>query len=75
MTVVYILIYWLVSAFLLLLPKIFGDENKRLTWKDWVTTLILAPLIFPFFLIMVKHGEASFGLGHKDEPTKKKKKR
>ena len=74
MTVVYILIYWLVSAFLLLLPEIFG-RKKRLTWKDWVPTFILAPLIFPFFLIMVKHGEASFGLGHKDEPTKKKKKR
>ena len=74
MTVVYVLIYWLVSAFLLLLPEIFG-RKKRLTWKDWVPTFILAPLIFPFFLIMVKHGEASFGLGHKDEPTKKKKKR
>lgn len=74
MTVVYILIYWLVSAFLLLLPEIFG-RKKRLTWKDWVPTFILAPLIFPFFLIMVKHGEASFGLGDKDEPTKKKKKR
>ena len=74
MTVVYILIYWLVSAFLLLLPEIFG-RKKRLTWKDWVPTFILAPLIFPFFLIMVRHGEASFGLGHKDEPTKKKKKR
>jgi hypothetical protein len=74
MTVVYVLIYWLVSAFLLLLPEIFG-RKKRLTWKDWVPTFILAPLIFPFFLIMEKHGEASFGLGHKDEPTKKKKKR
>lgn len=74
MTVVYVLIYWLVSAFLLLLPEIFG-RNKKLTWKDWVPTFILAPLIFPFFLIMVKHGEASFGLGHKDEPTKKKKKK
>ena len=74
MTVVYVLIYWFVAAFLLLLPEIFG-RKKRLTWKDWVPTLILAPLIFPFFLIMVKHGEASFGLGHKDEPTKKKKKR
>ena len=74
MTVVYILIYWLVSAFLLLLPEIFG-RKKKLTWKDWVPTFILAPLIFPFFLIMVRHGEASFGLGHKDEPTKKKKKK
>ena len=50
-------------------------KEKRLTWKDWVPTFILAPLIFPFFLIMEKHGEASFGLGHKDEPTKKKKKK
>ena len=74
MTVVYILIYWLVSAFLLLLPEIFG-RKKKLTWKDWVPTFILAPLIFPFFMIMVRHGEASFGLGDKDEPTKKKKKR
>lgn len=75
MTVVYILIYWLVSAFLLLLPEIFGDENKKLTWKDWVPTFILAPLIFPFFLIMVRRGEASFGLEDRDKPTKKKKKR
>ncbi len=75
MTVVYILIYWLVSAFLLLLPEIFGNENKKLTWKDWVPTFILAPLIFPFFLIMVRHREASFGLGDKDKPTKKKEKK
>lgn len=66
--------YWLVLAFLLLLPEIFG-RKKRLTWKDWVPTFISAPSIFPFFMIMVRHGEASFGLGHKDEPTKKKKKR
>ena len=65
----------MVSAFLLLLPEIFGNENKKLTWKDWVPTFILAPLIFPFFLIMVRRGEASFGLGDKDKPTKKKEKK
>lgn len=74
-TVICILVYWVVSGFLLLLPKIFGDENRKLTWRDWVPTFVLAPLIFPFFLVMWKHGEASFGIGSESKTVKKEEKK
>ena len=74
-TVVCIVVYWVVSGVLLLLPEIFGDKGGKLTWKDWVPTFVLAPLIFPFFVAMWKHGEASFGAGPKDKTAKKEEKK
>lgn len=75
MRILYILIYWLVSAFILLMPTIFSDVNEKLTWKDWVPTFILAPLIFPFYMIMGKYSSGLFGVDHKDKPTEKQKKK
>lgn len=73
MTIVYLLIYWAVAAFVLLMSEIFNVENRKITWKDWVPTLILAPLIFPFYMIMWRHGEASLGVDFKNKTAGKKK--
>lgn len=67
--------YWLVLAFLLLLPEIFGNEKKRLTWKDWVPTFISAPLVFPFCMLKARYRDALLGVEDKDKPTKKEKKK
>ena len=71
MTIIYILIYWAVAAFVLFIPEIFNVNNRKITWKDWVPTLILAPLIFPFFLIAIKYRDALYDVKQKDKSTEK----
>lgn len=73
MEVVYVLIYWLVAGLAMLMPKLYSDVDKKLTWKDWVPTFISAPLVFPFYMLKARFRDALFE--DEDEPTKKKKKR
>ena len=73
MEVVYVLIYWLVAGLAMLMPKLYSDVDKKLTWKDWVPTFISAPLVFQFYMLKARFRDALFE--DEDEPTKKKKKR
>ena len=43
--VVYIVIYWVASAMILLTPKVFEDVNRKLKVRDWLPTVLLAPLL------------------------------
>ena len=75
MEVVYVLIYWLVAGLAMLMPKLYSDVDKKLTWKDWVPTFISAPLVFPFYMLKARFRDALFDVEDQDKPTKKKKKR
>lgn len=43
--VVYIAIYWVVAAMILLTPKVFEDVNRKLKVRDWLPTVLLAPIL------------------------------
>ena len=43
--VICIVIYWVVAAMILLTPKVFEDVNRKLTVKEWLPTVLLAPLL------------------------------
>lgn len=58
MKIIYLLIYWGASGLILLMPQIIEEPNRKLRWKDWLPTFVLAPLIFPFYMIMLRHGDA-----------------
>ena len=75
MEVIYVLIYWLVAGLAMLMPKLYSDVDKKLTWKDWVPTFISAPLVFPFYMLKARFRDALFDVEGQDKPTKKKKKR
>jgi hypothetical protein len=76
MVVVYVLIYWLVAGLAMLMPKLYSDVDKKLTWKEWVPTFISAPLVFPFCLLKARFRDAlPPDVEDEDKPTKKGKKR
>ena len=75
MVVVYVLIYWLVAGLAMLMPKLYSDVDKKLTWKDWVPTFISAPLVFPFYMLRARFRDALFDDEDEDKPTKKEKKK
>ena len=75
MVVVYVLIYWLVAGLAMLMPKLYSDVDKKLTWKDWVPTFISAPLVFPFCMLKARYRDALFCVEDKDKPAKKEKKK
>ena len=58
MKIIYLLIYWGASGLILLMPQIIEEPNRKLRWKDWLPTFVLAPLIFPFYMIMLRHRDA-----------------
>ena len=72
--IIYFLIYWVVSGFILVMIMLQGVEKPRL--KDWLPTFILAPLIFPFFMA-INHRNTStggyFGTGRKKKEKKEQK--
>ena len=43
--VICIVIFWVASAMILLTPKVFEDVNRKLKVKDWLPTVLLAPIL------------------------------
>ena len=75
--IIYLLIYWAVSGAILVYKILDGVEKPKV--KDWLPTLILAPLIFPFFMSINKYSSTTggyFGTGckKKEEQEQKQKK-
>lgn len=75
MVVVCVLIYWLVAGLAMLMPKLYSDVDKKLTWKEWVPTFLSAPLVFLFWISKARYRDALFDEEDKDKPTKKEKKK
>ena len=73
MVVVCVLIYWLVAGLAMLMPKLYSDVDKKLTWKEWVPTFISAPLVFLFWISKARYRDALFD--DEDKPAKKEKKK
>ena len=74
--IIYLLIYWAVSGAILVYKILDGVEKPKV--KDWLPTLILAPLIFPFFMAInsPRYNDAiggCFGTGRKKKEEQKQK--
>ena len=69
--IIYFLIYWVVSGAILVYIMLDGVEKPKL--KDWLPTLILAPLIFPFFMAVKRYDYFGTGPQKKEEKKEEKK--